>query len=45
VWIDLERGYAWALLTHRVHPTRHRETGIVELRRAVGNTLAGRWRE
>ncbi|HEU4740938.1 MAG TPA: serine hydrolase domain-containing protein [Meiothermus sp.] len=45
VWIDLERGYAWALLTPRVHPTRHRETGIVELRRAVGNAIASQWRK
>ena len=28
VWIDFARGMAWALLTNRVHPTRHRETGI-----------------
>jgi CubicO group peptidase (beta-lactamase class C family) len=44
VWIDLERGYAWALLTHRVHPSRHKESGIVELRRAVGNAIAAEWR-
>jgi len=40
VWMDFERGYAWALLTNRVHPSRHRETGIVELRKAVGNAIA-----
>ncbi|WP_027894023.1 serine hydrolase domain-containing protein [Calidithermus chliarophilus] len=44
VWIDLERGYAWALLTNRVHPSRHRESGVVELRRAVGNAIAAEWR-
>lgn len=44
VWIDLERGYAWALLTNRVHPSRHKESGIVELRRAVGNAIAAEWR-
>lgn len=44
LWIDLERGYAWALLTHRVHPSRHRQSGIVELRRAVGNAIAAEWR-
>ncbi|WP_018466759.1 serine hydrolase domain-containing protein [Calidithermus timidus] len=44
VWIDLERGYAWALLTNRVHPGRHRESGIAELRRAVGNAIAAEWR-
>jgi CubicO group peptidase (beta-lactamase class C family) len=41
VWIDFGRGIAWALLTNRVHPTRHRETGIVELRRRVGALVAG----
>ncbi len=44
VWIDLERGYAWALLTNRVHPSRHKESGIIELRRAVGNAIAAEWR-
>lgn len=44
VWIDLERGYAWALLTNRVHPSRHKESGIVELRQAVGNVIAAEWR-
>ena len=41
LWIDFGRGLAWALLTNRVHPTRHRVTGIVELRRRVGNLIAG----
>jgi CubicO group peptidase (beta-lactamase class C family) len=41
LWIDFRRGIAWALLTNRVHPTRHRETGIVELRRRVGDLIAG----
>jgi CubicO group peptidase (beta-lactamase class C family) len=40
LWIDFDRGYAWSLLTNRVHPTRHVETGIQDLRRAVGNRLA-----
>ena len=39
LWVDLERGLAWTLLTNRVHPTRHRETGITELRRAVGESV------
>ena len=39
LWIDFERGVAWALLTNRVHPTRHRETGILELRQATGNAV------
>lgn len=40
LWIDFARGIAWALLTNRVHPTRHRETGIQGLRRAVGDSIA-----
>ncbi|GIW33070.1 serine hydrolase [Meiothermus sp.] len=44
VWMDFERGYAWVLLTNRVHPSRHRETGILELRRAVGNAIAAAWK-
>ena len=39
VWIDFERGLAWTLLTNRVHPTRHRDTGIVALRRRVGELI------
>jgi CubicO group peptidase (beta-lactamase class C family) len=41
LWIDFGRGIAWALLTNRVHPTRHRETGIAALRRRVGDFIAG----
>jgi CubicO group peptidase (beta-lactamase class C family) len=41
VWIDFRRGIAWSLLTNRVHPTRHRDTGIVELRRRVGDLVTG----
>jgi len=41
LWIDFSRGIAWALLTNRVHPTRHRESGIAELRRRVGDLIAG----
>jgi len=44
IWLDFERGYAWALLTNRVHPSRNKDTGIVELRRAVGNAIAAAWR-
>ncbi|CAN5292920.1 serine hydrolase domain-containing protein [soil metagenome] len=40
LWIDRERGIAWTLLTNRVHPSRHVETGIAELRRQTGNALA-----
>jgi CubicO group peptidase (beta-lactamase class C family) len=43
LWVDFERGLAWTLLTNRVHPTRHRETGILELRRATGDAVIGAW--
>ena len=39
LWVDFARGLAWTLLTNRVHPTRHRETGILELRRATGDAV------
>ena len=39
VWVDFQRGLAWTLLTNRVHPTRHRESGIAELRRATGDAV------
>jgi len=41
LWVDFERGVAWTLLTNRVHPTRHRETGIMELRQATGDAVIG----
>ena len=40
LWVDFARGVAWSLLTNRVHPTRHRETGIHELRRRIGDLIA-----
>ncbi|WP_425144842.1 serine hydrolase domain-containing protein [Deinococcus sp.] len=43
VWIDFERGYAWALLTNSVHPSRHSRLPLQPLRRAVGNALAAQW--
>lgn len=39
LWIDRTRGLAWTLLTNRVHPSRHTDSGIVPLRRAVGNAV------
>ncbi|MBB4040699.1 CubicO group peptidase (beta-lactamase class C family) [Microvirga flocculans] len=36
LWIDFERGLAWSLLTNRVHPSRHKDSGILALRRATG---------
>ncbi len=43
LWIDFDRGLAWTLLTNRVHPTRHRVSGIVDLRRATGDAVIGAW--
>jgi CubicO group peptidase (beta-lactamase class C family) len=39
LWIDFARGIGWTLLTNRIHPTRHRETGIMELRQATGDAV------
>ncbi len=44
VWVDFDRGYGWCLLTNRVHPSRHVDSGIMALRRAVGNAIAASWR-
>jgi CubicO group peptidase (beta-lactamase class C family) len=41
LWIDFQRGLAWSLLTNRVHPTRHFDSGIAELRQAVGEAVTG----
>lgn len=43
LWIDFERGLGWALLTNRVHPTRHADSGIVALRPAVGERVISAW--
>ena len=40
LWIDPKAHIAWALLTNRVHPSRHTESGIVALRKAVGAAVA-----
>lgn len=39
LWIDFDRGRAWTLLTNRIHPTRHFDSGIASLRRATGDAL------
>jgi len=39
LWIDGARGLAWTLLTNRVHPTRHRDSGIFALRPQVGDAV------
>jgi len=41
LWIDFDTGRAWTLLTNRVHPTRHFDSGIIELRRQVGDIING----
>jgi CubicO group peptidase (beta-lactamase class C family) len=45
LWIDFERGLAWTLLTNRVHPTRHIDSGIAALRPAVGDRVITAWDE
>jgi CubicO group peptidase (beta-lactamase class C family) len=40
LWIDWDNSRAWTLLTNRVHPSRHVETGIQELRRLVGDIVS-----
>jgi CubicO group peptidase (beta-lactamase class C family) len=39
LWVDFDKGRAWTLLTNRVHPTRHFDSGIIALRRAVGDIV------
>jgi len=39
LWVDFDRGLAWTLLTNRVHPTRHFDSGIFDLRPAVGEAV------
>ena len=39
LWIDFAGGRAWTLLTNRVHPSRHFDSGILALRRAVGDAI------
>ena len=39
LWVDFERGVAWTLLTNRVHPSRHADSGIVALRKATGDLV------
>ena len=39
LWVDFDAGIAWTLLTNRIHPTRHADSGIVSLRKAVSNAL------
>lgn len=39
--VDFARGHAWTLLTNRVHPSRHTESGIMTLRRRVSDLING----
>lgn len=39
LWVDFQRGLAWSLLTNRVHPSRHKDSGILALRRATGEQV------
>lgn len=39
LWVDFERGLAWTLLTNRVHPTRHFDSGIFVLRPETGDAV------
>ncbi|CCV12122.1 serine hydrolase [Mesorhizobium sp. STM 4661] len=41
LWIDFDGGKAWTLLTNRIHPTRHFNSGIAELRQTVGDLVNG----
>jgi CubicO group peptidase (beta-lactamase class C family) len=41
LWVDFAGGRAWTLLTNRIHPTRHFDSGIVTLRQAVGDRING----
>jgi CubicO group peptidase (beta-lactamase class C family) len=43
LWIDFGRGLAWTLLTNRVHPTRHKESGIAQLRAKTGDAVIAAW--
>ncbi|WP_202360475.1 serine hydrolase domain-containing protein [Mesorhizobium sp. 131-3-5] len=41
LWIDFDSGKAWTLLTNRIHPTRHFDSGIIPLRQTVGDLVNG----
>ncbi|RDE07068.1 serine hydrolase domain-containing protein [Sphingomonas aracearum] len=43
LWIDWEREIAWTLLTNRVHPSRHFNSGIFDLRPATGDSVIAAW--
>jgi CubicO group peptidase (beta-lactamase class C family) len=39
LWVDFDNRRAWTLLTNRVHPSRYCDSGILQLRRAVGDAV------
>jgi len=39
LWVDFDKGRAWTLLTNRIHPTRHFDSGILALRQAVSDLV------
>jgi CubicO group peptidase (beta-lactamase class C family) len=39
LWVDFGSNRAWTLLTNRIHPSRHSQSGIDELRRAVADAI------
>jgi len=41
LWIDFDKGKAWTLLTNRIHPTRHFDSGIAQLRQTIGDLVNG----
>ena len=43
LWVDFDRGLAWTLLTNRVHPTRHFDSGIFQLRPETGDAVIAAW--
>ena len=39
LWIDAGRSFAWTLLTNRIHPSRHLNSGIVGIRAETGDIV------
>jgi len=40
LWIDFSANRAWTLLSNRIHPSRHRDSGIQKLRCAVADVVS-----
>lgn len=45
LWVDFETGVAWTLLTNRVHPSRHFDSGIFVLRPETGDAVIAALRD